>query len=364
MKLRRQLQIAAALGVILGSIGSPALGFPQDEEPRVEAQETEEAEEAEETTVTGTEITESALFDYSPTNYIDTAIIRSRVRVRFDAAFESNRPDRAEFFYAKCGCFRNPDLEEALGEAFDPSAPGPGDFPESDVEYRELEFYFERAFKKNRFSLFLEVPLRSVDLGDNDASESGLGDIRIGGKAAIIAQQGRYLSFQLRVYMPSGQASDGLGTDHYTWEPGLLLEQNLSKRTRLTGELRYWYPSSGSSGVGLPGDDDFAGDILRYGLGLAYDFTMRSGWRVTPVVELVGWNVLGGLETAVTSGATPPFEGSEVSDPAEGSILNAKFGLRFWTRGRNSFSISYGTAVTDQVWYDDIVRLEYRVSWF
>jgi hypothetical protein len=26
-------------------------------------------------------------------------------RLRFDAAFDNPIPDRAEFFYAKCGCF-------------------------------------------------------------------------------------------------------------------------------------------------------------------------------------------------------------------------------------------------------------------
>ena len=40
--------------------------------------------------------------------YIDSAIIRSRVRVRYDSAYNLNSPDMAEFFYAKCGCFANP----------------------------------------------------------------------------------------------------------------------------------------------------------------------------------------------------------------------------------------------------------------
>ena len=41
----------------------------------------------------------------SNVGYIDDAIVQTRLRLRFDAAYDNNRPDRAEFFYAKCGCF-------------------------------------------------------------------------------------------------------------------------------------------------------------------------------------------------------------------------------------------------------------------
>ncbi len=38
--------------------------------------------------------------------YVDDALIQSNVRIRFDAATGNTVPDRAEFFYAKCGCYR------------------------------------------------------------------------------------------------------------------------------------------------------------------------------------------------------------------------------------------------------------------
>ena len=39
--------------------------------------------------------------------YIDNAIVvSSEVRIRFDAAFNDQFPDRAEFIYGKCGCYR------------------------------------------------------------------------------------------------------------------------------------------------------------------------------------------------------------------------------------------------------------------
>src|SRR5437660_1305295 len=59
----------------------------------------------------------------SDVGYIDSAIPRTLLRLRADSAFNDNRPDRAEFFYAKCGCFRGLSPNNPL---FDPKAAGPG----------------------------------------------------------------------------------------------------------------------------------------------------------------------------------------------------------------------------------------------
>ena len=45
----------------------------------------------------------------SMVGYIDDAIIESQVRVRFEVGLGNHAPDRAEFFYAKCGCYRDLD---------------------------------------------------------------------------------------------------------------------------------------------------------------------------------------------------------------------------------------------------------------
>ena len=44
------------------------------------------------------------LLDSSNTGYVDNAIVGTRFSLRVDRAFGSDNPDRAEFFYAKCGC--------------------------------------------------------------------------------------------------------------------------------------------------------------------------------------------------------------------------------------------------------------------
>ncbi|MGZ3387331.1 MAG: hypothetical protein ACXVB5_20800 [Isosphaeraceae bacterium] len=37
--------------------------------------------------------------------YIDSAVPRNNIRVRYDDAYGMNRPDRAEYYYPQCGCF-------------------------------------------------------------------------------------------------------------------------------------------------------------------------------------------------------------------------------------------------------------------
>ena len=41
----------------------------------------------------------------NPGGYIDGAAPVTQMRLRYDSMYGNNRPDRAEFFYPKCGCF-------------------------------------------------------------------------------------------------------------------------------------------------------------------------------------------------------------------------------------------------------------------
>ena len=42
----------------------------------------------------------------SNVGYIDNAIVGTQFQLRYDNAREANSSDRAEFIYAKCGCYR------------------------------------------------------------------------------------------------------------------------------------------------------------------------------------------------------------------------------------------------------------------
>jgi hypothetical protein len=97
---------------------------------------------------------------------------------------------------------------------------------------------------------------------------------------------------------------------------------------------------------------DFAGTILRYGLGGAYDLWQSCDGcdRFSAVVEFVGWSVLSGQKF------NPLFPND--TEAAGDTIVNGKFGGR-WVFGNQSIYAGYGRALTSEVWYTDIIRAEY-----
>jgi hypothetical protein len=207
----------------------------------------------------------------SDAGYIDGAIIRNQLRIRFDAGFDNSFPDRAEFFYPKCGCF--------------PDAPGPPK-PETSVDYQEVEAYLEFALN-NDLSAFVEVPFRVVDPEVN-ANERGLGDVRAGFKYALIDDRDRWLTFQLRGYFPSGDGIQGLGTEHFSLEPGLLYQRNFDG-VSVFSEFKTWIPfdtSKQSTNTEYdvdpidfldPLDVDYSGTVTRYGIGFSFDLFREEG---------------------------------------------------------------------------------------
>jgi hypothetical protein len=265
----------------------------------------------------------------SDTGYIDSAIPFSNFRLRYESAWGDNRPDRAEFFYAKCGCFGG-------------SAPGPR-LPETKVAYQDITGYLEWA-ASDRLSAFVEAPTRFLNPEQN-ANTAGFADMNFGFKAALVASPEQFVTFQLRTYLPTGDPGHGLGNDHVTLEPGLLFYQKLAEGLRLEGEFRPWIPIGGT---------DFAGNILRYGLGMSYDVYKTEKVRVAPVIEFVGWTVLNGKELV--------FPENFTKDAAGDTIVNGKFGVRAYFGQNSSFYAGYGRALTGTVWYKDIVRVEYRLD--
>jgi hypothetical protein len=262
--------------------------------------------------------------------YIDGAIPRSMLRFRFDDAYDDPRPTRAEFFYAKGGI---------------PGSPGPP-LPEARVDYQDHNTYLEWAFVPS-FSAFIEGGLRAVNPLFNE-NEFGFGDLNAGFKWAFFTTKDLTTTFQLRTWFPTGAASRGLGTHHVTVEPALLFNQRLNDFLLLEGELRYWVPIGGT---------DFAGDIVRYGVGLSYAPQERESLWFSPVVELVGWTVLDGKQLAAFS----PTD-FRVESASGITIVNLKAGLRVGFEDYGDLYVGYGLALTDNVWYRNILRVELR--WF
>jgi hypothetical protein len=269
--------------------------------------------------------------------YIDSAIIRTQLRLRYDSAYHDDRPDRAEFFYAKCGCFRT----APVGQGFDPKAPGPP-LSEGRIDYQEASAYAEVAWK-GRVSGFIEMPWRFLNPEFN-ADTNGVGDIDAGFKAALICAEDYYLTFQFRTFAPTGDAIRGLGTDHVSLEPALLFQGQMTERLVTFAEVRDWIPIDGT---------DFAGNVIRYGIGVGYSVYKTECWNITPILEGVGWTVLGGKELGFPGGIKN----------AEGeTIVNVKAGVRVNWGAHNSVYAGYGRSLTGDVWYKDIVRVEYRLA--
>lgn len=278
----------------------------------------------------------------SAVGYIDPAIPATRFRLRADAAYGDNRPDRAEFFYPKCGCFKIAGI--------DPKASGPP-LTESSVDFQDISSYLEWAPTK-QFSGFIEVPVRFLNPQVNQ-NVNGLGDMNAGLKYAFIYCPEQVATFQFRTYIPTGDGDKGLGTNHVSLEPAILYYRQLTQRAALEAEFRDWIPVGGS---------DFAGNVMRYGIGASYQVVNRCKLRVAPVIEFVGWTVLSGKES--------DFTGTTV-DAAGDTIINAKVGVRTGigplneagTMNRSDLYLGYGRALTGDVWYKDVVRLEYRLNY-
>jgi hypothetical protein len=222
---------------------------------------------------------------------------------------------------------------------------------ETKVDYQEASAYAEVRISSN-FSTFFEVPVRFINPEMND-NHTGLSDINFGFKYALINCADEVFTFQLRTYTPTGNSHEGLGTNNWNVEPALLLYKRLSDRLFFEGELRDWIPLT---------EDEFAGNVIRYGAGLNYLVYNTCRFRINPVVEVVGWTVLGGKELAGDSG--------EILDAAGDTIVNAKLGVRFGfgqlddphgVLSRADLYVGYGRALTGEVWYKDIYRAEFRL---
>ncbi len=289
--------------------------------------------------------------------YIDDATVGTKVRIRFDTGMNIDRPDRAEFFYAKCGCYSDPSL--AGNPIYDPNAPGPRPGIVTDLNFQQLYFQAEYALSP-RVSILGEMPLRWLQPqafaggGPGFSSTSGLGDLKTGAKFAVSSTDTRVASVQVQLFLPSGDSEKGLGTNHASLEPAFLIYQRASERVVIEGELSVRFPLGGSEPVPITADGKFAGNVLFYGIGPSVEVYRGRGFSVSPVIELTGWSVMSGVVTV-----PPP---TVYTDASGTNIVNLKFGGRIGWKDRGSFYIGYGKALTDAKWYDDILRFDDRYS--
>ncbi|MGE3781040.1 MAG: hypothetical protein AB7F89_27880, partial [Pirellulaceae bacterium] len=108
--------------------------------------------------------------------------------------------------------------------------------------------------------------------------------------------------------------------------------------------------------IALDGSPGFAGNVLRYGLGLSCELTECDACHpLIAVGEFVGWTVLDG-GTSITTAPNNTVFASASGD----TIANAKAGLRWRLTPWTDIYGGYGRVLTDQTWYDDTLRFELR----
>jgi hypothetical protein len=334
---------------------------------------------------------EPVIYD-ATVGYIDPAQPRTRFRLRYDSAYDMNRPDRGEFFFASVRELSfHPHGIDGGGIYFDPRSRGPEQMPQH-VNYQEASPYLEYALNR-RFSLFAELPFRYLEFRGNqeDSPEAermpngkffpepldentvppnnypfGVSDLQFGFKFAFLADSRRYLTLQFRTYLPTGDPALGLGTGHASLEPGLLFHRQLTERWAIDGEVLDWIPIGG--GKSIIDGKRFASNIVIYGLGTSYTVYSREKLRVAPVAEFVGWTTVDGLWSFFGPvHATPPpgivipvTHG--VAEAAGDTIVNAKFGVRTYFGDGHDIYVGFGRALTGSRWYQEILRVEYRYS--
>jgi hypothetical protein len=216
------------------------------------------------------------------------------------------------------------------------------------VDYQDFALYAESVVAE-RFSIFGELPIRVID-PEVQENTAGLGDSNVGVKYAVSDWLDWATTLQLRVYIPSGAETRGLGNGHASLEPGVLIYRELTDRIVVEGELKDWIATGGSDG--------FAGNVLRYGAGGSYNFREIDELPLRAVVEFVGWTVLDG-KSAVSPTPTETF----IRDAAGDTIVNVKAGMRWWLTESLDLYVGYGRALTGQTWYDDVFRFELRQTY-
>jgi hypothetical protein len=287
----------------------------------------------------------------SMVGYIGNATIESGVRIRFDAGFGTSTPDRAEFFYGKCGCYRG-----LVGNAaFDPNAAGPGPGVLTNLNFQQLYVLGEYA-AMDRVSFFGELPVRFLQPDTfapgtgSFGSSSGISDLRLGVKAGLVSTAMVQLTGSLQYSAQTGDALKGLGTGHGSVEPVLLFQGHPTDRVGLEAQFGDIIPIGGSAGVPISSTQKFAGNVLYYGIGPSFEVARKGQMAVVPIVELVGWHIINGFQTAA------------VGDASGINIVNAKVGTRILFNDRSSVYVGYGHALTTEHWYNNILRLEYRTG--
>jgi hypothetical protein len=299
--------------------------------------------------------------------FTDYARTRTITRLRWDHGWNMQFPDRSEYFWARQnldtsklmtarGVAVNTHLARPGGKPFGnllTGGTGPkfptngyahrGIFGQTGLDWDQMYLYQEAA--AGRGSMFIEMPYRSYTT-DFDNHGAGFGDLNFGTKAMLVDCEMLQVTFQFKTYTPTGQASKGFGTGHFSLEPSLLMALRLAEDTYFQGQLAEWIP--------LGGNSEYAGAVIRYSGSLN-----KVLFRTSPDSPVIG--TLEGFGMTFQDGAyTDPFRGPLSS--SGGTYFSIGPGLRHSLCDRVDYGGSVAWAVTDAgQWASPLLRLEMRI---
>jgi hypothetical protein len=265
--------------------------------------------------------------------FIDTTQPLNNCRIRLDAGKNWEFPDRAEYFWAKTPNGLGPQADFNQGEP--------------DVDYQDIRFYIERG--SDRFSVGTELPIRSVD-PELRLNTTGFADMNLTTKALLLDGKCWQLTQVFRTFFPTGSARRGTGNGHFSLEPGVAARYKWSDITYFHADLSYWFP--------LGGDLDQAGQILNAGIGVSHVCIDTDTYAVIPTLEIDSATVLDGTQT-------PPVFNPVPIEIDTLSVVTIHPGVRIVCDkgcdcGTKEFGITGGVAVTEDHWYESMIRIEFR----
>jgi hypothetical protein len=280
--------------------------------------------------------------------FVDTSQPYNNCRIRGDAARNWEFPDRAEYFWSKTP---------------GPKGPRPDLPAEPSVNYQDIAFFIEKGGE--RFSIGTNIPIRSVD-PEVRSCTTGLADMEVTSKIVLIDGCRFQLTQIFSTHLPTGSFRRGTGNGHVSLEPGIAYRYKLNDDTYFHGDLTYLFP------VGA--DPLFSGQFLNYGIALSHVWIDADTYSLIPTIEIDAWTVLDGRQSLPGLAnfdpgdpvAMPPIPPSATFEEIDSmGIVNVHPGLRWVCDkggdcGVKTFGISSGICVTEDSWYEEILRIEFR----
>ncbi len=255
---------------------------------------------------------------------LDTAVTSPYAGLRIRSNRGLTSPDRLEYIWSRNG-------------------KGPG--PESRVDW--IDTMFRTELGNEKAALISEIGMRALNPEINP-NTVGFADMLVGAKAMIYNGKCTKISSIFLTHINTGPADRGLGTGHFSLEPGLLMRHQWSDKTYLHGEVKYRIPIAATA--------NFAGDVLTSGWGISTIWKDSDQLAIIPTFELQTHSFLFGGRTDI-NGIVQRIDSVTALELFPGlRCAFARSAMGTWELGTAA-----GLTVADRDWIDN--RMIFELRW-